>query len=333
MCTHTTYHYLNGDKTMDERSNGNGHRQRDLVGLIDVYLLRCEVEGKSPNTLDAYGETLGRFAKVAQQEGFAGDVSRIAPAHLYSYLGRFTHHSLESRHRYFREVRCFFNWLVAADYLAETPFRSLHNVRLPQKIVQPFNGEEIARLLACCHPETIAGARDRAILLTLLDTGVRVGELVRVTVEDFDFERQRLRILYGKGNKQRIVRFGSQCQQAVEHYVQRFRGAGPGPVFRDSRRDRPLQNNGVKQMLRRLGRLAVVAKVHAHRFRHTFATWAIENQARELDVQYLLGHSTPDMVRRYSATYNSEKAARAHELFSPADRLGERLVGVSPTTQ
>ena len=72
-----------------------------------------------------------------------------------------------------------------------------------------------------------------------------------------------------------------------------------------------------------------VALVHATASRHTFATWAIENQARELDVQYLLGHSTPDMVRRYSATYNSEKAARAHEAFSPADRLGERLAGTS----
>ncbi len=319
--------YVTDGKTMRERGNGNGHRRRDLAGLIDVYLLRCEVEGKSPNTVKAYGETLRRFARVAQEDGSPSDVSRITPAHLYSYLGRFTDYSLETRHRYFREVRCFFNWLVAAGYLKETPFRSLRNVRLPQRIVQPFNGEDIARLLACCDPETPAGARDRAIVLTFLDTGVRVGELVRLTVEDFDFERQRLRILYGKGNKQRIVRFGDQCREAVEHYIQRFRGVGPGPVFRDSRRDRPLQNNGVKQMLRRLGREAGVAKVHAHRFRHTFATWAIENQARELDVQYLLGHSTPDMVRRYSATYNSEKAARAHEEFSPADRLGERMVG------
>ncbi len=189
-----------------------------------------------------------------------------------------------------------------------------------------------ARLLACCDSETTAGARDRAIILTLLDTGVRVGELVRVTVEDFDFERQRLRILYGKGNKQRIVRFCDWCRGAVMHYVRRFRGASTGPVFRDSRRDRdqPLQNNGVKQMLRRLGRQAGLLKVHAHRFRHTFATWAIENQARELDVQYLLGHSTPDMVRRYSATDNSEKAARAHEAFSPADRLGERIAEGAP---
>ncbi len=120
-------------------------------------------------------------------------------------------------------------------------------------------------------------------------------------------------------------RFGDRCREAVMHYVRRFRGASPGPVFRNSLHDLPLQNNGVKQMLRRLGRQTGMLKVHAHRFRHTFATWAIENQARELDVQYLLGHSTPDMVRRYSATYNSEKAARAHEAFSPADRLGERL--------
>ena len=77
MYTHTTYHYLNGDKTMSKRRNGNGHRQRDLAGLIDVYLLRCEVEGKSPNTLHAYAETLRRFAATAQEEGFPSDVSRI----------------------------------------------------------------------------------------------------------------------------------------------------------------------------------------------------------------------------------------------------------------
>jgi len=59
----------------------------------------------------------------------------------------------------------------------------------------------------------------------------------------------------------------------------------------------------------------------AYKFRHTFATWAIESEAREIDVQFLLGHSTPAMVRRYSSTYNAEKAARAHARWSPGDRL------------
>jgi integrase len=66
---------------------------------------------------------------------------------------------------------------------------------------------------------------------------------------------------------------------------------------------------------------AGVRQGNPHRFRHTFATWAIRASARELDVQYLLGHSSPLMVRRYSATYDSEQAAANHILFSPADQL------------
>ena len=65
--------------------------------------------------------------------------------------------------------------------------------------------------------------------------------------------------------------------------------------------------------------------VYGHRFRHTFATWAIEHEAREIDVQYLLGHSTPAMVRRYSATYNSEKAAQAHARCSPGAILAREM--------
>jgi len=74
-------------------------------------------------------------------------------------------------------------------------------------------------------------------------------------------------------------------------------------------------------MLRRLAERAGVPHVNPHKFRHTFATWAIEAQAREIDVQFLLGHSSPAMVRRYSATYNAEKAARAHARWSPGDML------------
>ncbi len=74
-------------------------------------------------------------------------------------------------------------------------------------------------------------------------------------------------------------------------------------------------------MLRRLGRRTGIQKVHAHRFRHTFATWTIAHDARELDVQYLLGHSSPDMVQRYSSSYRSEQAATRHHRFSPADQM------------
>jgi integrase/recombinase XerC len=320
---------------MLRRRNGNGHPDKSLEGLIDLYLLRCQVEGKSPNTIHAYAETLRRFLNIAREEGLPEDVARIEPTHLYTYLGRFTGLSADTRHRYFREVRCFFNWLQRMGHITQSPFANIKKVRLPLKIVQPFSPDDVLQLLACCDNGDAVSLRDRAILLLLLDTGIRVGELVRLELSDLDLGGQRLQVLHGKGNKQRVVAFGDDCKKALLRYLQE-RGLSPGRLFvaagghRNLRPDSSLQPNAVKQMLRRLGRQTGIPKVHAHRFRHTFATWAIEQDARELDVQYLLGHSTPDMVRRYSATYNSEKAARAHHLFSPASRLHQSLAPALP---
>jgi len=292
-----------------------------LTDLADLYLLRCEVEGKSPRTIRAYRETLNRFLDAVALE----QPDEVTAEELYRYLGRFRHLSLETRHRYFREVRCFFNWLVDNTYLERSPFRGMRNVRLPQRLVDPFAPEEIARLLEYCDTTPI-GLRDRALLLVLLDTGARCSEVVQLAMSDLDLVRQRLRIRFGKGNKQRVVPFADRCAGALRAYVA-ARGPQPGPLFvaatghRRLSVDTALQPNGLKQMLRRLGRTTGVPKVHAHRFRHTFATWAIQHDARELDVQYLLGHSSPDMVRRYSSTYRSEQAALRHGAFSPGDQM------------
>jgi len=294
-----------------------------LADLADLYLLRCEVEGKSPRTVRAYRETVTRFLRLLPE-----DVARpndVQADHIYGYLGSFTDRSLETRHRYFREVRCFFNWLVDLNYLERSPFRGLKNVRLPQRIVEPFSVTEIEALLHACGDTTMS-ERDRAVVLVLLDTGARCSEVVQLKIEDLDLESRRLRILHGKGNKQRVVPFAARCAAALSAYLV-ARGADPGPLFVAGTRHRgltadvALRPNGLKQLLRRLGRRAGVEKVHAHRFRHTFATWAIQHDARELDVQYLLGHSSPDMVRRYSSSYRSEQAALRHAAFSPADQM------------
>ena len=293
----------------------------DLPALVDRYLLRCAVEGKSPRTVRAYRETLGRFLTAVP----IADPAAVRSEHIYAYLGRYTELTLETRHRYFREVRCFFNWLVEAGHIEHTPFRGMRNVRLPQRIVQPFSAQEVSRLLAARSADTPGSRRDCAMLLTLLDSGVRCSELVQLRLDDLELEAGRLRVLHGKGNKQRVVPFAGRCREALTRYLEQS-GSAPGPLFvavtghGALRHGVALQPNGLKQMLRRLARTSGVSKVHAHRFRHTFATWAIGHDARELDVQYLLGHSSPDMVRRYSSSYRSEQAPLRHARFSPADQ-------------
>ncbi len=204
---------------------------RSLPELVDRYLLRCDVEGKSAQTVRAYRETLGRFTRALAEGGAPETAEAVQSEHIYAYLGRFTELSLETRHRYFREVRCFFNWLVEVGYQDANPFRGMRNVRVPQRIKQPFSSEEIATLLAVCDPLSDAGLRDRAIVLTLLDSGIRCAELAKLRTEDLDLEDGRLRILHAKGNKQRVVPFASRCREALRSYLAR-RGSGePGPLF------------------------------------------------------------------------------------------------------
>lgn len=299
-------------------------QETDLNTLVKLYLVRCDVEGKSPFTLVAYAETLHLFQRIAEEERIPADVPAITPAHIYAYLGRVaeTGVSLETRHRRHREVRSFFSWLARMGYIEESPFARIKNVRLPQKIVQPFSPEEVGKILSICDQGGELGARDRAMVMLFLDCGLRLNELVQLELADVDFEEQRIHVRCGKGNKQRIVRFGDRAKEALLEYLEHRCGSEEGVLFRSSRAGQPVTRNLVSLRMRQLGQMAGVPKTHPHRFRHTFATWAIENDARELDVQYLLGHSTPAMVRRYSATYNSEKAARAHERWSPGDMLG-----------
>ncbi len=114
-------------------------------------------------------------------------------------LVRFAARSPATRHRAFREVRYFCTWLRAAGYTDNDPFRGLRNVRLPRTIVPPLTPAEIARLLAGCDGATVVGRRDRAILLTLLDTGLRCAEAVQLDLADCAWAERRVSVELRRG--------------------------------------------------------------------------------------------------------------------------------------
>ena len=186
-----------------------------IAEAVDEYLLVCELEQKSPRTVQAYAETLRLFQRL----GAPLDPDRLRPDHVIAYLARFTAHRPDTRHRYFREVRCFWNWLRTPGYTENDPFRGLRNVRLPRTIVPPLGPAEIARLLACCDAATVVGRRDRAILLTLLDTGIRCAEAVQLDLADCALTERRLLVRQGKGGKDRVVPFAGRCDDALVVYL------------------------------------------------------------------------------------------------------------------
>lgn len=293
-----------------------------LAELAETYLTACEVEGKANTTIRGYRESLSRVQEVGAELGFPSELEGYTVQHVYQFLGvlRERGASRAYQHRLHREVKAFFSWCKRHDLVTENVFARVPLVKLEQQIVQPFSPDDIRRLLGAIDRTTKMGRRDYALVLFLLDTGVRASECVSVQLDDVDWERGRVRVLHGKGQKQRWVGLGEQAREALREYLP-VRGDGPGPLFFSMRLKRGMHSHALNVLFSRLGVRAGVAHVYPHRFRHTFATWAIRSQAREIDVQSLLGHSSLTMVQRYARTYSSEQAVLAHESFSPVAHL------------
>jgi len=296
--------------------------QASLDEVVPLYLRACDVEGKTDRTVQSYAETLRHFRRACADLSLPLNVGEFGPAQVYLFMGWVKDRGVSAgtQHRRQREVKAFFSWCRRMGYVPENPFMRVPMVRREQKVVQPFSKEDIRTLLGACDPDTCVGSRMRALIFFLLDTGVRSSELVSLRLEDVFFAEHRVRVLQGKGNKQRWTAISDIALAALIAYLDDFRGRSEGRLFQTFD-GRPLRNHHMNVMFTRFGFDAGVRQVNPHRFRHTFATWAIRASARELDVQYLLGHSSPMMVRRYSATYDSEQAATHHAAFSPASQL------------
>lgn len=294
-----------------------------LDELIPLYLQACEVEGKTPRTVQSYRETLKHFRAAVEILTLPTEVASFKPAHVYLFMANVRARGVSdsTQHRRQREVKAFFSWCKRMDYLPDNPFMRVPMVRREQKVIQPFSREDVTRLLAACDPFTHTGCRMRALILFLLDTGVRASELSAMQLVDVSPADHRVRVLKGKGRKQRWTAISDVALSALDAYIDSFRGRQTGPLFQTVKGS-PLRAGHLNILFTRLSQKSGVAHVHPHRFRHTFATWAIRASARELDVQYLLGHSSSAMLRRYTASYDSEQAAIAHATFSPASQLG-----------
>jgi len=295
-----------------------------VAELTKAYLGACEVEGKSPRTIRGYRETLRRFAEIVASHELPPDVETFTVQDVYAYLAALRERNISRayQHRLHREVKTFFSWCKRLDVISDNVFARVPIVKLEQQIIQPFSPDEIRALLGAINLRRRPGIRNYALVLFLLDTGVRASECVSVRLDDVDWEHGRVRVLHGKGQKQRWVGLGEDAQRALQTYIGTVRGSEEGPLFLSTKSGLGIRSLVLNTLLRRLGAVAGVAKVHPHRFRHTFATWAIRSQAREIDVQSLLGHSSLTMVQRYARTYSSEQAVLAHGQFSPVGQLG-----------
>jgi site-specific recombinase XerD len=190
--------------------------------------------------------------------------------------------------------------------------RALRRPHVPRRLIALFSDAELRRLLA------LADERERALVLLLFDTGLRLSELVSLRVGDVRPDGT-LHVL-GKGAKERIVPLGTTARRALVRYLgTRARASAIDPLF--TGRQGALSQRGTQQAIARLGRRAGVGtRCSPHTFRHTFAHGYLVNGGDVFSLQQILGHATLDMVRRYVTLSEADLVAR-HRTASPADRL------------
>jgi len=316
----------------------NQEEPKKLSEFVDYYEVCNRAEGKSAKTISWYSANLRHFYRYLKARHLPDSIDKIDTKLLREYVlyllkrNKFDGHpytpsrtellSAATVHGHVRTVRAFFNWLVTEGLIQDSPARSLKPPKVAKKVVSTLSDEEIGAILDASKPTNPCNARNQTIFMLLLDTGMRIGELVNLRMGDVHMDEGLLKVI-GKGKKERLVPIGSNAQRVLQRYFFRYRPepAHPGidNVFL-SNHGYPLTENGTKLMFARLAQRSGVGRLHAHLCRHTFATRFLMNGGDVFTLQQILGHSTLEMVRRY-VSLASNHIAIQHQRFSPLDRL------------
>lgn len=223
---------------------------------------------------------------------------------------------------YVRALRGFFNWIYREGYTRENILANLRPPKAPRTLAEVLRDEEVGRILACVDPETSWGSRDSAMLIVMLDTGLRLSEVANLAMANAHLDEGYLKVM-GKGAKERMVPIGGVAQKALLRYVYKFRpeplNASEDTLFLTPE-GRAMSANGVQMVIRRLALKSGVKRLHPHLCRHTFATNYLMNGGDVFTLQQILGHTTLEMVRRY-VNLASAHVRVQHRKFSPMDRM------------
>jgi len=213
-----------------------------LSELINYYEICNRAEGKSPKTISWYSANLRHFRSYLKSRHLPDTLDIIDTKLLREYVlyllkkTRYENHpytpakagllSAATVHGHVRTLRAFFSWLVIEGLIQYNVAKDVKPLKVTRKVVSTLSDEEIGAILNTFNPTNPSDARNQTIFMLLLDTGLRIGELINLKMGDTHLSDGFLKVV-GKGRKERIVPIGSNAQRALQRYLFRFR---PKPI-------------------------------------------------------------------------------------------------------
>ena len=274
--------------------------------LLKAFLSAKQVEGCSQPTIRYYGNTIKQLADNMPKR-FTDYTTEDIRAYLAVFQQKHnaTKVTVDNVRRIFSS---FFSWLEEEDYILKNPVRRIHKVKTGTQVREVLSDESLESIRdTCTH------SRDLAMIDLLASTGMRVGELVKLNRDDINFTEREC-VVFGKGNKQRIVYFNARTKIHLQEYLNERSDQNEALFVSLANPHERLQISGVEVRLRKIGREANIPRVHPHKFRRTLATMAIDKGMPVEQVQKLLGHVKIDTTMHY-AMVNQNNVKLSHRRF------------------
>jgi site-specific recombinase XerD len=302
------------------------------------YELSNVAEGKSPATVKWYGEIIATFLAYVRSKYQQHDLSVFTKDVVTEYIlylrqrPRYEGHpympkqgqllSAKTVQCHIRALKAFSSWLYREGYTQDNRLVNLKLPKAPLRVLEPLSPDEVKAVLSSIVTDSPVGVRNRAIVVTALDTGLRASEIAGITLGRVNLDAGYIKVM-GKGSKERIVPIGKYVQKVLWSYITDTRpgfAAGECDNLFLSCSGKPITVNTIKLLFSRLARASGVERLHAHLCRHTFAIDYLLNGGDAFSLQAILGHSSLEMVRNY-LHFTSSQLVFQHHKYSPIDRL------------
>lgn len=281
-------------KIEDIKDELNGE---DNQHYVESFLSSKRLEGCSEKTLHYYESTIQILLDKVQKH-----VKHVTTDDLRKYLTDYQNDHKSSRvtiDNIRRILSSFFSWLEDEDYIVKSPVRRIHKVKSATTIKETYSDESLELMRDNCN-----SLRDLALIDILASTGMRVGELVLLNVDDINFNEREC-VVFGKGDKERIVYFDARTKIHLQNYINSRNDENKALFVSIKKPYNRLSIGAIETIIRNLGKQLDIPKAHPHKFRRTLATKAIDKGMPIEQLQKLLGHQKIDTTLQYAMVKQS----------------------------
>jgi integrase/recombinase XerD len=296
-----------------------------LEEACESFLSRCEALNLAQGSVAWYRHILRALVRFLSAQARA--LEEVTAAQLRDHLTdlRRRGQASETVFRTYGGMRCAFRFWKREGFIAENPMDRVERPRRERALIRPLSAEQASRLIEMPDAGNVQGLRDRAMMMLMLDSGLRITEALTLEAGRVDWLNCAVTVM-GKGRKERSVPFSAKTGQALLVYAQaRAKGPIKGGEFFLGKTGKKVCRSKARKLILRYGKAAGIegVRMSPHTLRHTFAVLYVRNGGDSFSLQEILGHSTLEMTRNY-VNLARRDVAEQHKKFSPMEFLAGR---------